>query len=106
MPRLTRQEFGRLTEAAGESLFPQFWLDLLVLVRATRKSPGQILGARRPIRAPRSVQAAAERIWAEECPYGLRTSRYGADAMERGLRSIARRAGLADWEGVRFESLC
>ena len=106
MSRLTRHEFDRMRGAAAGALFPQFWGDLLVLVRATRKSPAQILGARRPIRVPRSVQEAAERIRAEECPYGLRTSRYAADAMERGLRSIARRAGLPGWEGVRFESLC
>jgi len=87
-------------------LFPQFWVDLLALVRATRRSPGEILTGRRPIRAPSEVQEAAQRVWEEECPYGLRTSRFAADAMERCLRSIARRAGLEGWEGVRFESLC
>jgi hypothetical protein len=106
MQRLTEADFDALCEATGFSLWPQFWLDLLVLVRATRRSPIEILGRRPLPRCPESVQEAARRIRAEECPYGVRTSRYARDAMERGLRSIGRQAGLEGWEELRFESLC
>ena len=103
---IPESDFNRLVAASTRSAFPQFWLDLLAFVRITGMSPVDVLTAQCPLNVPQSISEAAERLWTEECPFGLQTSRHGLDSLLCGLRVIARRAGLANWATIGFDSLC
>lgn len=106
MAKIGNPEFDRLVAAAEKSLFPQFWADLLWLVRVTRFSPGSILTARKPlVNVPRGFQDASDRLWEEECPFGLKTSRFGSESLLKALRVLGRRAGLDDWRSLHWEAL-
>jgi len=100
------EQFDSLLAASAGVRFPQFWADLLLAVRMTHCSPAQLLRGNRPVKAPGKAGEAAERLWTDECPYGIGTSRFAQDALERGLMGVARRAGFEEWENIRFQWLC
>lgn len=106
MPRLRDEEFAAILAAAEKTRFPQFWADLLLVIRTTRYSPARIITGRRPVTAPEIAREAALRLWREDCPYAVGSSRFAKDALERGLREIAREAWRDDWEKFRFSWLC